>query len=238
MKKSREPMTVGRLAAERPAAAAVLERLGFDYVWQGDQVLDEACQAAGMDVNELLELVAAEEHSQQPTPATGGANLMERSLTELCDHIEQTHHEYLKVQLPRLDTLINWVTEQAEERYEVWDSVRRIFRKMRAELEGNLSSQEWVLFPAIRRLEQHGKRAGFPFARFSEPIGKVKQEHQRVGEAFRELRRLTDQYAVPSDASHSYRELMESLQQCEKNLYEHFHKEHNILFRKTLKIMR
>jgi regulator of cell morphogenesis and NO signaling len=43
------------------------------------------------------------------------------------------------------------------------------------------------------------------------------------------LRRLTGDYAVPADACPTYRALLESLAQLERDLHRHIHKENNIL---------
>lgn len=43
--------TLADLVAERPARAAVLDRLGLDYCCHGQRPLAEACTAAGLDAD-------------------------------------------------------------------------------------------------------------------------------------------------------------------------------------------
>ncbi len=90
---------VGQLVAERPARARVFERFGIDYCCGGRQPLAEASAARGLDP----ELVAAAlRESDAEPPAADERNWSQAGLAELADHIEATHHAWLRAELPRL----------------------------------------------------------------------------------------------------------------------------------------
>ncbi|GEM_PF-6682520 len=161
-------LTLAQLVAERPSAAAILERYGLDYCCGGGQALADACRKRGIDENELLAKIAAEEQRSRQRQSESEANWLQRPLAELCDHIERTHHEYLKSELPRLTGLIEKVVGVHGQRHASLRDVQSQFADLRAELESHMMKEERVLFPAIRALEQspvppsvtvHGTRA-------------------------------------------------------------------------------
>jgi regulator of cell morphogenesis and NO signaling len=61
-------------------------------------------------------------------------------------------------------------------------------------------------------------------------MAKLRVEHDRVGELFADLRRLTDAYRPPSDACASYRACYVGLAELEADTHLHVHKENNLLF--------
>ena len=93
--------TVGELVVERPSRARIFEKLGIDYCCGGRQPLRAACSESGLNYDQVLQQLQAE----AAAPAQGERDWSTASLTDLCDHIEQTHHAYLKEELPRLDFL-------------------------------------------------------------------------------------------------------------------------------------
>lgn len=222
--------TLGQLVAERPAAAAVLERYGLDYCCGGGQSLAEACRKKGIDAEDVLAKIAAEEATSERRRNEADVDWLRRSLTELCDHIERTHHDYLKAELPRLTNLIDKVVGVHGPRHPKLRDVQLRFSQLRAELEPHMMKEEQVLFPAIRRLEQASAPPRFPFGAISNPIAMMRYEHDQAGTALKDLRELTDGFAPPEDACNSYRAMLDALQALETDLHLHIHKENNILF--------
>ena len=51
--------TVRELALEEPGAARVFERLGIDYCCGGKQTLEQACRAASVPVDKVLDALEA-----------------------------------------------------------------------------------------------------------------------------------------------------------------------------------
>src|SRR5688500_8543677 len=97
-------VTVGQLVAERPSRSRVFQKLGIDFCCGGKLTVEEAARRRNLDPQTVLAvLLAAEEAtpaaSSDPDPA-------QLDLAALCDHIEQTHHAYLKTELPRLHGML------------------------------------------------------------------------------------------------------------------------------------
>ena len=86
--------------------ARVLERLGLDYCCGGRNALDEACREKGLEVTDVIK------HLTDTDPVELFASDLEwenPSLDKLCDHIEATHHAYLKQNLPGLQAVLTKV---------------------------------------------------------------------------------------------------------------------------------
>ena len=59
-------------------------------------------------------------------------------------------------------------------------------------------------------------------------------EHDAAGEILRELRKVTSDYAAPSDCCVSYQTLYLAIEEFEQDLHQHIHLENNILFPKAI----
>ncbi len=58
--------TVRELALENSAATRVFEKLGIDYCCGGDQSLEQACRAAKLPIDEVLDSLQAAKLQSQP----------------------------------------------------------------------------------------------------------------------------------------------------------------------------
>ena len=214
--------TVGELVTERPSRARVFERLGIDYCCGGKRPLEDACAAKRLDAGTVAAMLEAVEEA-------GGdqTDWSRASLGELCDHIVETHHAYLRDELPRLSGLVGKVTRTHGVRHPELEDVLETYEGLAAELSEHMLKEEHELFPACRRLEESEEILAPGLAA---PIAVMEDEHAAVGAALERLRVLTGGYEPPTDACNSYRAMLDSLETLERDLHEHIHEENNILF--------
>lgn len=106
--------------------------------------------------------------------------------------------------------------------------VDELFASAIAELDPHMTREERVVFPAISRMEKAGSPG--PSGSLAGHIDKLVEEHNVVGDLFKQLNSVTGGYTVPSDGCGSYRAMMAGLHEMERDLHEHIHKENNILF--------
>lgn len=224
--------TVGTWVARHPQTSRVFESLQIDYCCGGGKSLEEACWERQLDPQQVhARLEEAVEKEEEP-----GEDWLQASLTELCDHIERTHHAYLRQELPRLAAMIDKVVDAHGEAHPELSEVRQVFRALRGELEPHMFKEERVLFPAIRQLEESGGTASFPFGTVGNPIGVMEQEHDHAAKALSRLRWLTNDYELPADACNTYRAMLDGLRQLEADMHRHVHKENNILFPRAARL--
>ncbi|MFQ5557050.1 MAG: iron-sulfur cluster repair di-iron protein [Acidimicrobiales bacterium] len=216
--------TLGELVAEVPELARACAHLGLDYCCGGGRTLGAAGSAAGIDVADVDSQLAAESRvaATDDWSSLGAADLV--------DHVEVTHHGYLRRELPRLSDLMRRVVDVHGGRHRELNEVAATLRELRDDLEPHLLKEERILFPMVRALMASESAPELHCGSLRNPIGVMRVEHDRVGELLRRLRDLTGGFVVPDDACTSYRELHTGLAELEADTHLHVHKENNVLF--------
>jgi regulator of cell morphogenesis and NO signaling len=113
---------------------------------------------------------------------------------------------------------------------------RAAFVALKNELEPHMMKEERILFPMIRQLEASSERQEFHCGSVGNPIRQMEHEHDQAGNALAILNESTDGYTPPEWACNTYRAMLDSLAQLERDMHQHIHKENNVLFPKTLKL--
>ncbi|NLF71305.1 MAG: iron-sulfur cluster repair di-iron protein [Candidatus Anammoximicrobium sp.] len=225
---------VGDLVKQRPSRSRVFEKLQIDYCCGGKLPLAEACERQGLDAQTVLRELR-ESDAQYLGDETPLVDADAMSLAELADHIEQTHHAYLKGELPRLDALTQKVLEVHGDADRRLQDVRRAFVALHQELAAHLRKEEQILFPMIRQLESAARVPAFHCGSVANPIRQMEYEHDSAGQALAILSGSTDGYQPPEWACHTYRAMLDGLKQLEGDLHQHIHKENNVLFPKAIR---
>lgn len=217
--------TLAEIASSQPSLTRELERLGLDYCCGGKRTLGEACQEQNLDPEAVVGQLEALGAGDAPTPEWIGM-----SAPELVDHLEATHHRYLKQELPRLSELAAKVSRVHGGRHPDLIRVAEITGEIRADLEPHLRKEEEVLFPMIRTLASAGDRPEFHGGSIANLIAVMEQEHTTVGALLEQLRAITHGYQAPEDTCASTRALMAGLAELEADTHLHIHKGNNHLF--------
>jgi regulator of cell morphogenesis and NO signaling len=219
--------SVGEWVAEHPQTARVFEELQIDYCCGGDKPLAQACGAKGLDPDTIASRLS---DAIAHTDDDSRRNWTQADLGELCDHIEATHHAFLRTELPRLAQLVDKVANVHGENHRELCDLRTVFTALRAELEPHMLKEEQILFPAIRQLENSTSPPQFPFGTVANPIHMMEHEHDNAGGALKRIRELTADFHVPEEACNTWSVMLDGLQNLEADLHQHIHKENNILF--------
>lgn len=224
---------VGDWVTSNPATARIFEQHQIDYCCGAGTALHDACHTRGLDPEVILEELQS--IGKEPCSDEGGPWSFQ-SLTELCDHIEQTHHQYLKSTLPRLSQLIEKVKSVHGARHPELQSLADFFDGLRQELEPHLQKEERILFPAIRSLEISTVSPAFAFGTIRNPIAMMGYEHDVAGDYLKQIRDVLGGFEIPGDACASYRSMVTGLQELETDLHRHIFKENHILFPQALQL--
>ncbi len=232
--------TVREVALENPAAARVFERLGIDYCCGGAKSLEEACQVAHLNFDEVVDSLEMAEQASRSSQVE--RNWGQEPLSELIAHIRGTHHKFTRAEIERLGPLFDKVCSVHGKNYPELLDVRSIFQGLAQELTHHLMKEEMVLFPHLIRLEESVlEKAPVmppPFGTVQNPISMMEHEHDSAGEALRAIRKATKEFTAPAEACVSYRALYQALRDFEADLHRHIHLENNILFPRALAMER
>lgn len=224
-------VTIGELVTARPLFGRLFEQLGIDYCCGGKQTLAAACAKLGLDLDTTRTFLESAAVALQAGPAEVDAAVM--SLTELADHIEATHHAYLKDELPRLVDMADRVAAKHRERDPRLVQVAEATRELAEEMRCHMQKEEFILFPLVREIDA-GRGHGAA-ALLAGPIHQMEDEHRAAGDATARLRLLTDGFAPEGAACNTHRALLAGLAEFESDLHRHVHKENNVLFPRTLR---
>ncbi len=225
--------TVGDFVRDNPDRARVFESLRIDYCCGGKVSLDQACRKRGLDVSVVLQQI---EQCDQSGLSESLIDADSMTLTELADHIEATHHNYLKEELPRLDFMTEKVARVHIDREPRLAQTRQAFLALKAELEPHMMKEERILFPIIRQMEQASGPLQFHCGSVANPIRQMEYEHDQAGNALAILSESTDCYTPPEWACNTYRAMLDSLALLETDMHQHVHKENNVLFPKAIQL--
>ncbi len=228
--------TVAEIALEKPQAAAVFEKLGIDYCCGGGKPLAAACEAAGIDVNNVANLLEAAAGTDQPGVEAG--NWSEQSLATLIDYIVRKHHSYCREECLRLEPLSEKVLSKHGENHTELQQIHKLFTSLRNELSMHMMKEEQILFPYIIGLEHSATIESLPprapFGTVRNPVRMMVQEHDDAGQLLKEIRELTRNFSAPEDACTSYKALYQGLHAFEADLHQHIHLENNLLFPRAI----
>jgi regulator of cell morphogenesis and NO signaling len=223
--------TVGELVARQPALSRVFEEVGVDYCCGGKRPLEQACRQKGLDP---AAFAARLEEAAAKASGDEYVNAASMSLVQLGDHIEATHHAYLKQELPRLDFLTAKVSTVHGEHDRRLHEIRKTFMQFAGEMSAHMMKEEQVLFPMIRKLESSAGPVALHCGSIANPIRQMENEHHGAGDALEQFRKLTDDYTPPDWACNTYRAMVDALARLERDMHQHVHKEDNVLFPRAL----
>lgn len=228
--------TLGQIAAKDLRKAQIFKKHGLDFCCGGKKTVKEACAEKGLDV------ATVEQELQQAdkVPSSRPLPYNEWNLDFLADYIINTHHTYIRKNLPDIKTYANKVMRVHGDHHPELAKVNQLVEAVNAELTAHMHKEEQILFPYIKQLvsakthSQQFQRS--PFGTVRNPINMMEMEHESVGNNLDGLRECTNNYSLPEDACASYSLLYRMLEEFEEDLHLHIHLENNILFPKALKL--
>lgn len=225
--------TVGAIVAAQPGLARLFEHLGIDYCCKGKQTLVQACAQRGLDTATTLVLLQSAADALGDSPVEIDAAGM--TLTQLADHIENTHHAYTKVELPRLVEMADRVAAKHGSYDPRLFEVSASTRNLAEEMFDHMEKEEVALFPLVRRIETETE-GSCACSMIATPIRQMELEHDDAGRAINHLRELTDDFSTENPCCNTHRALLAGLAAFEADLHRHVHKENSILFPRVLEL--
>lgn len=225
--------TVGQLVREVPQRARVFEALRIDYCCGGKVTLAEACAEKSVPLEDVIRQL---EECGAMEPEHEIVDVDSMSLTDLANHIEATHHAYLRGMFPHLDDLTEKVVRAHASKDIHLYQIRAAFLALRAELELHMAKEERILFPMVRQLDTALSLPRFHFGSIANPIQQMECEHDRASDLLGEMRSASDVFVAPEWACETYLAMLDGLKQLEADMFQHIHKENNVLFPRAIEL--
>lgn len=226
--------TLGEIAAKDLRKAQIFKKHGLDFCCGGKKTVKQACAEKGLDVTIIeQELQQADKVVEsRPLPYN------EWGLDFLADYIINTHHAYVKKNLPDIRTYAAKVAKVHGDHHPELLPIHQLVEDINAEFVPHMMKEEQILFPCIKEMVT-SKSNGSPlqssfFGSVRGPIDMMEMDHELAGKNMEKIRELSDNYTLPEDACASYSLLYRMLAEFEEDLHTHVHLENNILFPKAL----
>ncbi|MCO5235276.1 MAG: iron-sulfur cluster repair di-iron protein [Chitinophagaceae bacterium] len=225
--------TLGEIAAKDLRKAEVFKKYGLDFCCGGKKTVKEACAEKGIDVTKIeKELQQADKNpSARPLPYN------DWGIDFLADYIVNTHHSYVRKNLPDIRGYALKVAQVHGGRHPELIRIQQLVEEVNKEFSEHLVKEEEILFPFIKELVSAKAKGAAPkaekFDSVEDPIKMMEDEHEVVGRCLDEIRELSGNYTLPEDACASYSLLFKMLADMEEDTHIHVHLENNILFPKA-----
>ena len=228
--------TLGQIAAKDLRKAQVFKKYGLDFCCGGKKTVKEACAEKGLDVTKVEKELQQADTMPSSRPLPYG----DWSLDFLSDYIVNTHHSYVRKNLPDIKAYAEKVMRVHGNHHPELLRINLLVQDIYAELMAHMVKEERVLFPYIKELVAATNNTrpvhAASFGTVQNPINMMEMEHELVGKNLDEIRVLSNNYLLPEDACASYSLLYRMLDEFEDDLHLHIHLENNILFPKALEI--
>jgi len=226
-------LTVGEIVARNYNFAKVFSKYGIDFCCKGNRNLQKLISSLNIDRSTFVaNLLKVEEKN------TDERNYDTNSVIDLIDHIVSVHHDYLRENLPYIESLLEKVKNAHSKNHIFLHEVVQEFKSLKNEITNHLNREEETLFRVIRYLSDCQKFKEKPrtkgYKSMVALLGDYEREHQFVGSTLERIRNLTSNFSLPENACATFALCYQKLEELEKNTHRHVHLENNILFPKAI----
>ncbi|MDD8061045.1 hemerythrin domain-containing protein [Shewanella metallivivens] len=161
--------------------------------------------------------------------------LQQLSLLDLIDHIEATHHQYIRDTAPLLVEYTEKMVHAHGDDHSEIKPLAHAVNQLIAELMPHLMKEERILFPAIRSLCL-GQPSTCCFGHVGNPIKMMQHEHDNAEHILQTIRQITNNYTPPEGACSTWKTCYRTLAEFDTDLQAHIDVEDTLLFSKTLNL--
>lgn len=228
--------TIGELVAKDFRKAEIFKKYNLDFCCGGKKTIAQACNDKKVDIMEIEN----ELNKIDSQDAQTSHKFDEWELDFLVDYILNTHHKYVKNAIPILLDYTSKVAKVHGKEHPEVIAIADKFYVAAEELNGHMCKEEQILFPYIKQLvSANSNKSTIPgsvFETIKNPINMMEHEHDVVGDIFKTIRELSNNYTPPEDGCTTYKVSFLKLKEFEEDLHQHIHLENNILFPKSIKL--
>jgi len=223
--------SVGEIVSENPSLSRVFQSYQLDFCCQGAKTLRQACEGKNLsleEVSEALEKAVTSGGEPESNPAL-------LAPSALVDYIVETHHGYLRQELPRVHAMAERVAQVHGPRNTSLVQIYEVFSSLFLELDSHMRKEEEILFPTIKAIFSDPPADPVFPGPIEHPVDQMMHEHEEAGQALARLRELTQNFEPPADACNTYRALFAGLKDLEEDTHRHIHLENSVLFPAAVK---
>ncbi len=212
-----------------PKASDLFKKQHIQFCCGGDRPLHTVFIEQGLDEAAVLtELNTAYETWNKEDPEI--VDWDQIPLSELIDHIVDTHHSFLKDELSPLGEFVTRVFHRHGATQPHLQELYRLYLGLKAGIEAHMSKEENEIFPLMKEYEKNPSHE--LASQIHEANKGLEHEHEAQTDILRKMGEITNDYTPPAEACNTYRITYARLAELEANTFQHIHLENNILFKR------
>jgi regulator of cell morphogenesis and NO signaling len=217
-------ISIGQVVTAVPKAAQIFHEFGIDYCCGGHRPLLEVIANQSINEAELFKCLNQAFADRQLEYEVHNNHFDEMSPAVLSTYIEDTHHSYLRRELPEIADLLSTIVRVHGRNHRELYDVSQLFGRLKTDLEQHLLKEETLLFPILDTTEDNVDE-------IKSLTSEIITEHEAAGKILRSLREVSGDYTLPEDACNTFKKAYSSLVELEQDLHQHIHLENNILLK-------
>jgi len=219
--------TLGNIVTEFPGASNLFKEARIDFCCGGDRELSSVLKEHQLNEQPFVDqLNQTYEQSKQANDAS--VNWANTASEALIDHTVNKYHADLAKELPAISEYVTKILRVHGMNHTELAKLHTLFHTLKMEFEQHLIDEEVNVFPLIKQYSVQPTAA--LKAQIAQEITILEADHSSVGDLLKEMRTLTDDYALPIDACNTFALTYRKLENLEADTFEHVHLENNILF--------
>lgn len=220
--------TLGEVVSIFPGAVEIFNKNRIDFCCGGNRKLDEAMAEKGIDGSVFISDLN-EKYLNSLDTGKVIRDWRQADPIELIDHILETHHVFMKKELPEIGDLLFLILKvHFASNGESLLKIHNLYGTLRTELEEHLVKEEENLFPLIK--EYYSTQNSDIFDRIKQIIAETENEHEAAGEIIHQIEKIASNFTPPPEACTTYELVYKKLDLMFKDLFNHIHLENNVLF--------
>ena len=227
-------VSIAHMALTYPSARLVFSKYEIDFCCDGEQLFEHACERVGVVPGYVWREIQSMEVNENPE----NLRVHDWNPVFLVDFIVQNHHAYAQEMMPKIKASLLALCDEHDADHIELAEVLDDFNDLVDEITHQVHREELALFPVIRRLyktEVYTDDEENPVREHVQAsITRIEAEHKLVDELLRSLRKLTNFYTAPENASTEHTRVYQKLAEFDTNTTMHIFLENNVLFKKLL----
>ena len=136
-----DQLTIGEYVASDFRIASVFSKHNIDFCCKGNRTLDEACQAKGLDKNQIENEINTILNSKNEN----GIDFKSWPLDLLIDYIEKTHHRYIEEKTPIILQFLDKLCKVHGDRHPELLEINILFKIGAGALAQHMKKEELIL---------------------------------------------------------------------------------------------
>lgn len=162
----------------------------------------------------------------------------EKDLKKIINYILDKYHNPLKINIPKIKFLLDKIVEVHWNIHPEFAEIRIVFELFASEIISHIDKEEKILFPMMEKIEEVFKNKNtlewFHCWSIWNPIKQMELEHSNFDKYLKEIRILSSNYFIPSDACKAFTTTYEMLKELDNETVNHAKLENNTLHKKAL----